>query len=130
MDLEDVRLLGSALTRQIISCAIAVHKELGPGLLEGAYRACLAYELRRCSLPVACEVEIPIAYRGTSVECGFRADLIVDNRVIIEVKSVDRLLPVHAAQVLTYLKLARMRVGLLLNFNVTKLPDGLRRIVL
>jgi GxxExxY protein len=130
MALEDARLLGSAMSGRIIQCAVAVHRAFGPGLLENAYRACLARELELAGFCVESEAPIPLHYRGTELACGFRADLIVDRKVLIELKAVERLLPIHAAQVLTYLKLTGIRVGLLVNFNTPNLRLGLRRLVL
>jgi GxxExxY protein len=127
---EDERLLGYPLTQSILGSAMTVHSYLGPGLLESAYRACLVKELRHCGLEVSEEVRIPIVYRGVEIECGYRADLIVAKKVLIELKTVERLLPIHDAQVLTYLKLTGLRVGILMNFNSTSLRHGIRRLVL
>ena len=117
------------LTGAIIGCAIEVHRALGPGLLESAYEACLL-ELAREGLAFEAQVPIPIVYKGEEFPCGFRADLIVEERVLVELKSVDRLLPIHDAQLLTYLKLRSLRVGLLINFNAQPLRNGLRRLAL
>jgi GxxExxY protein len=121
-------LLHRDLTQRIVNGAIAVHRELGPGLLEGAYRACLVHELGRAGLDVAVEVPVPIQYRGLRLDCGYRADVVVDDRVVLELKAVERLLPIHDAQLLTYLKLSGLRVGMLMNFNARTLKDGLRRL--
>jgi GxxExxY protein len=110
---EDERLLGTGLTRQVLRGAIAVHRELGPGLLESAYRTCLLRELDLLGLAAKQEVEIPIDYRGTKLHCGYRADIIVEDRVLLELKTVEKLLPIHEAQLFTYLKLAGLRVGFL-----------------
>ena len=119
-----------ALTDQIIGCAIEVHKSIGPGLLESAYEACLVHELLGAGLDVAQQVPIQIDYKGKIIDCAYRADVIVDNEVLIELKSVEALKPVHEAQMLTYLKLSGLQKGLLMNFNVRLLKDGLRRMVL
>lgn len=119
-----------SLTGEIIGAAIAVHKALGPGLLESAYQACLRHELGHRGIVVESEVSVPIEYRGLQLECGYRIDLLVGDDVIVEVKSVERLLPVHEAQLLTYLRLARKTRGLLLNFNAPYLRDGIKRMVL
>ena len=118
-----------ALTRRIIGAAIEVHRALGPGLLESAYRACLACELELAGLSSRQEVAIGLAYRGLEIDCGYRADLIVEDKVLLELKSVEKLLRVHHSQLLTYLKLSNLRVGLLLNFNEPVMKDGISRIV-
>lgn len=118
------------ITEQIIGGAIAVHRALGPGLLESTYQACLYAELVNTGLRVEREKAMQLNYRGKRIECAYRADLVVDRRVIVEVKSVERLDRVHAAQLMTYLKLSDCRVGLLINFNVTLLRDGLKRVAL
>ncbi len=120
----------NSLTDQIIGAAIEVHRELGPGLLESAYEACLFHELAARGLVVQSQKELPIRYKNLIVECGFRIDLLIEEKVIVEVKTVDRIHPVHEAQLLTYLKLTGCKVGLLINFNVTLLKDGIRRRVL
>ncbi len=116
-------------TRRIIGAAIHVHRRLGPGLLESAYRACLAVELQRRGFRVQQEVPIPIVYEGFPVDCSYRLDLLVDGEVVVELKAVEQLNPVHVAQLITYLRLSGHRIGLLMNFNVAVLKDGLRRIV-
>jgi GxxExxY protein len=118
----------NSLTDAIIGAAISVHRELGPGLLESAYEKCLAFELTRSGMQIASQQEIPIKYKGQSIESGFRADLIVENKVLIELKSVDQLIPVHTAQVLTYLKLTGLQTALLINFNVQLLKNGIKRL--
>jgi GxxExxY protein len=118
----------NSLTEAIIGAAITVHRELGPGLLESVYEKCLALELTKSGLQVCSQKEIPLTYKGLALESGFRADLIVENRVLIELKSVDQLLPVHTAQVLTYLKLTGLRTALLINFNVQLLKNGIKRL--
>ena len=113
----------------MIGAAIEVHRQLGPGLLESAYEACLAYELAQRGLDAWRQVELPVVYKGAKVDCGYRIDLLVGNEVVVEVKSVQALLPVHESQLLSYLKLSGRRVGLLINFNVEILKLGLRRLV-
>lgn len=124
------KLLHSELTNKIINAAVAVHSELGPGLLESAYEACLAFELMNRGLAVRRQVAIPVIYRGTHLECGYRADIVVENSVIVEAKSIEALAPIHEAQLLTYLRLSGIRVGLLINFNQLRVTDHLvRRII-
>ena len=110
----------------IIGAAIEVHRCLGPGLLEAAYKVCLTYALAQRGLRIATEVPVPVVFKGIQMECGFRLDLLVDDGVIVEVKSVEHLLPVHTAQVLTYLRLTGARQALLINFNGATLTEGLR----
>ena len=129
MDVRPSGDVSGGLTKSIIGCAIDVHRALGPGLLESAYRACLVHELVARGLHTKCEASIPIRYQGIVLETGYRADIIVEDRVLLEVKAVERFLPIHEAQVLTYLKLSHLRVALLLNFNVTRLQLGVRRLV-
>ncbi|QYK46750.1 MAG: GxxExxY protein [Phycisphaeraceae bacterium] len=119
-----------SLTGEIIGAAITVHEALGPGLLESAYQACLRHELGHRGIAVESEVAVPLEYRGLQLECGYRIDLLVCGAVVVEVKSVEKLLPVHEAQLLTYLRLARKSKGLLLNFNSPYLRDGIKRMVL
>jgi GxxExxY protein len=116
------------LTKTIIGAAIEVHRTLGPGLLESTYEACLFYELEQMGLFVERQVELPVKYKNVRVEIGYRIDLLVENQVIIEVKSVKELLPVHMAQIITYLKISNKSKGLLMNFNEAKLIDGVKRI--
>jgi GxxExxY protein len=123
-------LLHGELTSQILDGAIEVHRILGPGLLENAYRSCLAKELRLRGLRVETEVAVPLHYKGEPVDCGFRMDMVVNELVVIELKAVDRILAIHEAQLLTYLKLCRRRVGLLINFNATRLLGGYRRFII
>jgi len=118
------------ITEHIIGAAITVHRELGPGLLESAYHACVAHELVQRSLRFERQKPVSIMYKGKQIDCGYRVDLLVEGEVIVELKSVERLDPIHMAQILTYLKLSGRHVGLLINFNVRVLKDGLRRIVL
>ena len=115
------------LTEQIIGAAIRVHRALGPGLLESAYEACLAFELAEMGLRVEQQQPLPVVYRGVRLSCGYRIDLVVDDHVIVEVKSVARVEPIHEAQLISYLKLSGRRVGLLINFNVRVLKNGVRR---
>lgn len=118
------------LTDKVIGLAIAVHRELGPGLLESAYEECLCFELRENGLVHARQVALPVSYKGVRLDCGYRLDITVERQLIIEIKAVERLLPIHQAQMLTYLRLSRIRVGLLMNFNSLVLKDGIRRLVL
>jgi GxxExxY protein len=117
------------LSNVIIGCAIKVHSSLGPGLLESAYQECLCFELRKAGLYVEKEKMLPLTYDEVKLDCGYRIDLLVEKIVIVEIKSVQNLNDVHLAQVLTYLKLSRCALGLLINFNVTRLKSGIRRIV-
>jgi GxxExxY protein len=117
------------ITEVIIGAAIEVHRALGPGLLESAYEACLAFELNERGLAVDRQKELPVIYRGNRIDCGYRLDLLVERAVIVELKSIDELAPIHEAQVLSYLKLSGCPVGLLINFNVRLLTHGLKRLV-
>ena len=117
------------ITEIIIGAAMAVHRELGPGLLESAYEACLAYELPDRGLSVERQKALPVRYRGVNVDCGYRIDLLVEGKVIVELKAVERLEAIHKAQLISYLKLSGCKVGLLINFNVKVLKDGIRRLV-
>jgi GxxExxY protein len=119
----------SELTRRIVASALQVHAELGPGLLESTYRACLAYQLSLDGMTCRQEVCIPIRYRGLNIDNSYRADLIVEEAVLLELKSVEKLVPLHSTQLLTYLRWSGIKVGLLMNFNVPKLKYGLRRFV-
>ncbi len=118
------------ITKVIIGCAIDVHKELGPGLLESAYEECLYYELQKARLKVEKQKAIPVVYNEIKLDCGYRADLIVEDKIVIELKTVDEFNPVHEAQILTYLKFADKKLGLLINFNVLRLKDGIKRYIL
>jgi GxxExxY protein len=118
------------LSRNVIGCAIEVHRTLGPGLLESTYRQCLAYELSHAQIPFQMEMPLPVRYKDVQLDCGYRIDLLVGGDLIVEVKSVETLLPIHQAQILTYMRLARIPIGLLINFNVTKLQSGIKRFVL
>ncbi|HTM27605.1 MAG TPA: GxxExxY protein [Vicinamibacterales bacterium] len=117
----------NALTWKIIKCAMSVHSALGPGLLESAYLACMVVELRHAGLRVDVAVKVPLLYRELTLDCGYTLDLLVENIVILELKAMAALLPVHAAQLLTYLKLTGKPIGLLINFNVPMLKDGIVR---
>jgi GxxExxY protein len=117
------------LTKEIIGCAIEVHKQLGPGLLESAYEECLAFELNQHDIYLERQVPVPVFYKEIKLDYGYRIDILVENSVIVELKSVEVLNPIHEAQILTYLKFADKHVGLLMNFNVLKLKDGLRRFI-
>ena len=117
------------LSEQVLGCAIEVHRQLGPGLLESTYEQCLAYELSQLNIPFKLQVELPVEYKQIKLDCGYRIDLLVDDRIVVELKSVDQLLPIHEAQILTYLKLSGVSVGLLINFNVTVLKKGVRRFI-
>jgi len=122
--------LRDTLTERIIGAAIEVHRVLGPGLLESAYEECLAWELRHAGLSVERQVPLPVIYKDVRLDAGYRLDLVVEKQVIIELKTVERLLPVHEAQMLTYLRLSGLKVGLLLNFYAAVLKHGIKRIVL
>jgi len=115
--------------RQIVDAAFAVHRTLGPGLLESVYEQCLAHELTIRNFHVARQVALPVSYRGVMIEAGYRVDVLVNDLVTAEVKAVEKLLPVHEAQLLTYLKLSGKRVGLLINFNSVRIKDGIRRLI-
>ena len=117
------------LSRLVVGCAMRVHSALGPGLLESAYEACLNYELIKSGLRVEAQKPLPLVYQTVKLECGYRVDLLVEGRLIVEVKSVEALAEIHFAQVLTYLRLSDLRLALLLNFNVVHMKDGIRRIV-
>jgi len=117
------------ISRRIIGAAIEVHRHLGPGLLESAYQSCLVYELRQRGIRVEEQKSLPVVYKEVRLDCGYRLDLLVEDEIIVEVKAVENLLPIHEAQVLSYLRLAHKKVGLLLNFHVPVLKSGLKRIV-
>jgi GxxExxY protein len=113
------------LSRKVIGCAIEVHRELGPGLLESTYRQCLACELSHAGVAFQMEMPLPVRYKEMLLDCGYRIDLLVNGELIVEIKSHEMLLPIHQAQILTYMRLARIPIGLLINFNVTKLQTVL-----
>ena len=118
------------LTHKIIGFAIEVHRQLGPGLLESAYEECLCFELEHAKIDHQKEVPLPVVYKSVQLDCGYRLDIVVENRVVVELKAVEHLMPIHEAQMLTYLKLSHIRIGLLMNFNSVALKEGLRRFVL
>lgn len=117
------------LSSKIIGAAIEVHKQLGPGLLESTYETCLAFELKQMGLSVKQQQVLPVVYKEVKLDAGYRIDLIVENKVILEIKSIDALADIHTAQLLTYLKLKELKLGLLINFNTVRVIDGLKRIV-
>lgn len=116
------------LTELILKCAYSVHSALGPGLLESAYEECLYYELKQSGLKVEKQKSLPLLYKEVKLDAGYRMDLLVENRVVIEIKSIEAFTDVHIAQVLTYLKLSGCKIGLLLNFNVSSLKNGIKRL--
>jgi GxxExxY protein len=117
------------LSERVLGCAIEVHRQLGPGLLESTYEQCLAYELSQLKIPFKFQVELPVEYKQIKLDCGYRIDLLVDSRIIVELKSVEQVLPIHEAQILTYMKLSGISVGLLINFNVSILKRGRRFVI-
>jgi GxxExxY protein len=117
------------LTEQIIAAAIEVHRELGPGLLESAYEECLCYELSQRGLAFQRQVPLPVAYKGVRLDCGYRLDIVVGDKIVLELKSVEEITDLHKAQLLTYLRISGKKVGLLMNFNVPVLKDGIVRLV-
>jgi GxxExxY protein len=117
------------LSHLVVGCALRVHSALGPGLLESAYEACLQFELIKSGLRVEAQKPLPLVYESVKLECGYRVDLLVESKLIIEVTSIEALAEIHFAQVLTYLRLSDLRLALLLNFNVVHMKDGIRRIV-
>jgi GxxExxY protein len=122
MELNDI-------SGKIIELAINVHRELGPGMLEGAYEACLKFELERSGFRTETQIKLPINYQGMKLDAGYRIDMLVEESVIVELKAIDRLMPVHEAQLLSYLRMSDLRLGLLINFNHKLLRDGIRRVV-
>lgn len=123
MDFDD-------LSHRVIGCAIAVHRELGPGLLESAYEQCLAHEFKLNGIAFRLQHPQPVEYKGSRLDCGYRVDVLVEDALILELKSVDEIKGIHEAQLLTYMKLAEMETGLLINFNVKRLKSGIKRFVL
>jgi len=117
------------ISQKVLGCAIEVHRTLGPGLLETVYEKALAQELTDAGLQFAAQVQLPVIYKGRDLGCGFRIDLLVENSVVVELKTVDQLAPIHEAQLITYLKLSGHRIGLLINFNVPLLKHGVKRLV-
>lgn len=122
--------LTDRVARTVVDAAFQVHRALGPGLLESTYEACLAQELEDRAIPYTRQVGLPLTYKGLVLETGYRLDLVVDDKVLVELKAVEALLPIHKAQTLTYLKLSGYRLGLLINFNVALIKDGIKRLVL
>lgn len=120
---------GDDFTNRVIRFAIAIHRALGPGLLESAYERCLCFELARAGLRFERQVPVSIVYEGQRLDAGFRADIIIEDEIIIELKAAQAILPIHEAQLLTYLRLSGIRIGLLLNFNMVRMKDGIRRFV-
>ena len=118
------------LTDKVIGCAIEVHKALGPGLLESTYEKCLSVELSLHEIEHSVQKTLPVVYKGLEIDCGYRIDIIVEGRLIIELKAAEKILPLHEAQLLTYMKLTNVPVGLLMNFNMLRLKDGIKRFVL
>ena len=124
------RLEFDELSNRVIGCALEVHRNLGPGLLESTYEQCLAHELKNAGIPFKLQHPLPVRYKGINLDCGYRVDLMVDDSLIVELKSVDKILPIHQAQLLTYMKLSNITVGLLMNFNIKYLKNGIVRMVL
>lgn len=124
-----VRSRAQEVSHAILTAAMKVHTELGPGLLESTYAACLQYELQQTGLKCVAQLGLPVVYRGAKLELGYRIDLLVEDLVVVEIKSVDCISPVHQAQILSYLKLSGRSLGLLINFNVLRLKDGIKRFV-
>jgi GxxExxY protein len=125
-----MKLLHEELTGKILHCAYRVHGKLGPGLLESGYEGCLSYELNKLGLRVIRQKPMPLIYDDNKLDLGYRIDLFIEDKVIIEIKSVDEIIPVHLAQLMTYLKLSGCRIGFLINFNVESLKDGIKRIIM
>jgi GxxExxY protein len=121
---------GSDLTHRIIGLAMRVHRRLGPGLLESVYEKCLCHEFGKAAVSFRCQLPLPVNYDDVLLDCGDTADIVVDDQVVLELKSVERVLPLHEAQLLTYLRLSACRIGLLINFNTVSLTDGIKRCVL
>ena len=130
MNIETERQRLNEVSRKVIGLCIEIHRELGPGLLESAYEECLAYELSKAGLRFERQRALPVRYKEVQLDCGYRLDFVIQDTVLLELKAVERLLPVHQAQMLTYLKLSRLQQGLLINFNVRRLVDGLRSYLL
>ncbi len=118
------------VSNRVIGCAIEVHRNLGPGLLESTYEQCLVHELKINDIPFKIQWPLPVEYKGIKLDCGYRIDICVDDDIILELKSVDKILPIHEAQLLTYMKLAQIKIGLLMNFNVKFMRNGIKRMVL
>ena len=118
------------LSNSVIGCAIEVHRTLGPGLLESAYEQCLAREFSLAGIAFETQKPLPVEYKGIQLDCGYRLDLFIENNLILEIKAVNQLLPIHEAQILTYMRLTKAPVGLLINFNVVRLREGIKRFIL
>jgi len=116
------------ITEKVIGCGIEVHRALGPGLLESAYESCLCYELSQAGLAFERQVELPVSYKEVLLDCGYRMDVVVEDLLVLEIKAVEKIIPIHEAQLLSYLKLAKKPIGLLLNFHAAALKDGIKRI--
>lgn len=129
MNLRDTETPRDPLTQKVIGAAIEVHRHLGPGLLESAYEECLSWELTQAGLKVDRQVPLPVVYKEVRLDLGYRLDMVVANELVIELNTVEKLLPIHQAQLLTYLKLSKFKTGLLLNFNSPVLKDGIKRMV-
>jgi GxxExxY protein len=129
-EITKIRMDVNELSKAVIGCAIEVHRALGPGLLESTYEICLCHELTLQAIPFQRQKPIPVAYKGVTLDCSYRADLIVDRRLLVEIKAIDQTSAIHDAQLLSYLKLSGLKVGLLINFNVRMLKEGVRRKVL
>jgi len=123
-------ILHEDLSFKIIGAAIEVHRELGPGLLESAYEACLCHEFSLCGIRFKKQVDCPVSYKGLLIDCGYRIDILIEDEIVLELKAVDAFLPIYEAQLMTYLKLTKCRLGFLMNFNVPMMKDGIKRIVL
>ena len=129
-DTKSTKMEFDDLSNRVIGCAIEVHRQLGPGLLESAYEQCLAYELNRRKISFQLQHPQPVQYKDIRLDCGYRIDILVEDRLIVELKSVDEIKGIHQAQLLTYMKLSGVKIGLLVNFNVSKLKEGIKRFVL
>ena len=128
-DTESTEVEINEISGAIVDAAMTMHSELGPGLLESTYEACLIYELKSRNYQVQNQLILPVQYNGTRIDAGYRIDLLVENEVLVELKAIDKLLPIHEAQLLTYLKLSHKKVGLLVNFNTLRLKHGIKRII-
>jgi GxxExxY protein len=128
-DTEDTIYFHKDLTEKLIACAIEVHRHLGPGLLESAYEECYCYELKLQGVSLERQKQLPLVYKEITLDCGYRMDVVADKKVVIEIKCVEKILPIHEAQLLTYLKLSGMQVGLIINFHSPTLKDGIKRFV-
>jgi GxxExxY protein len=128
LDTKEMQMTENEISEKIIGCAIQVYRELGPGLLESSYQECLYFELIQAGLLVEKEKPLPLVYKDVKLDCGYRLDLVVENKVVIEVKSIEALNDIHVAQILTYLKLSKCKLGLLMNFNVVLMKSGIKRV--